>query len=253
MEQQPVQPGQHQTMPPLAYHPQQGGRGANGPHAYVVGMPPPMGYYNPYAQHPQYSPQVSAGRGGTRGWNPSYPGAPVPVPVGGNPYAQSAGPQQYYQQQGGAGRGGGSIAGRGVPRGGSQGGAGRGTSSYTPPAPRVKKVSVITDKDGNPIDFSSSSKKSSLATAVAAVATSTSVVAATKTESSSSNAGAKLRQAALDAIQGRADKESVKRKAEEEAAAIAAEMKVKEEATAAAAKKKEEEEEEQAGAKKKAE
>jgi len=263
-QQQPIQPGQHQTMPPLAYHPQQGGRGggrgvphpqqggrgANGPHAYVVGMPPPMGYFNPYAQHPQYTPQVPGGRGGAHGWNPTYPGAPVPV--GGNPYAQPAGPQQYYPQQGGTGRGGGSIAGRGVPRGGNQGGAGRGNSSYTPPAPRVKKVSVITDKDGNPIDFSSSSKKSSLATA--ATATSSTAVAVTKTESSSSNAGAKLRQAALDAIQGKADKESVKRKAEEEAAAIAAEKKAKEEVeAAAAAAAKEKEEEEQAAAKKKAE
>merc|ERR1711957_502754 len=118
--------------------------------------------------------------------------------------------------------------------GGSQGGAGRGSSSYTPPAPRVKKLSVITDKDGNPIDFSSSSKKTSLATAAA---TTTTAVAVAKTDSSSSNAGAKLRQAALDAIQGKADKESVKKQAEEEAVAIAAEKKAKEEAVVVAAAK----------------
>jgi len=267
---QPAQPGQQQTMPPMAYHPQQGGRGSggrvshsqqqggrgsNGPHAYVVGMPPPMGYaaYNPYTQHPQYNPQVSGGRGGgAHGWNPAYPGAPVPV--GGNPYAQSGNPYtNNYPPQGGPGRGGNNTGRGGSHRGGVQrggrGGAGRGTSSsYTPPAPRVKKVSVITDKDGNPIDFSSSSKKSSLA---AVVSSSTTVAV---DNSSSSNAGAKLRQAALDAIKGKADKASVKRKAEEEeataAVAIAAEKTVKEEATAATTKKKEEE---GAAAKKKAE
>ena len=111
----------------------QGGRGNNAPpNAYVVGMPPPqMSYYNPYAQHmpPQYNPQVAGGRGG-HGWSPSYPGAPV-----GNPYAR--GPQYY---QGGPGRGG---SGRG--RGGRGGrGSGRGHSSFTPPAPRVKKALVIT-------------------------------------------------------------------------------------------------------------
>lgn len=152
-QQQP--PQQHQMQAgqqpmPMAYHGggrggrggPQGGRGGNNapPNAFVVGMPPPQMnpyYHNPYAQHmppPQYNPQ--AGRGGTHGWNPSYPGAPV---VSGNPYAGA--PQQFYQ--GGPGRG----AGRGGPRGGRGGrGAGRGhtQSSYTPPAPRVKKALVIT-------------------------------------------------------------------------------------------------------------
>ncbi len=146
-QQQPNQmQGGQQTMP-MAYHGGgrggRGGRGANNgpPSAFVVGMPhhPQMNpyYHNPYAQQhmppPQYNPQVAGGRGG-HGWNPTYPGAPV---VSGNPYA--GGPQQFY---GGPGRG----AGRGGPRGGRGGrGAGRGhTSSYTPPAPRVKKALVIT-------------------------------------------------------------------------------------------------------------
>lgn len=207
-------------------------------------MPPHPQQFNQHPQQPVnvnvgvgvgVGVNVAGGRGGQHGWNPAYPGA-------GNPYAQQqqhAPPQQYYQQGGHVppGRGGPSRGGRG-----GRGGGGRGIP-YAIPAPRVKKALSITDKKGIPLDFSSSKPKKSGATSTTPAAPAA-AKPGTASAKPGTDAGAKLRQAALDAIQGKTDKEAASKKKAEEAAA-----KKKEEDEAAAKKKKDEDE---AAAKKKA-
>jgi len=124
---------------------------------------------NPYAYNP-YAQQYP----GQRGWNPAY---------GGNMYG--APNAMYYQQQG--------------PPHTQQPQSQPGPNTGAPqpaavPAPRPKKALVITDKDGNPIDLSSVKKSSNSASAPAPAAT------------ASSDAGSKLRQAALERLQGDAKK-----------------------------------------------
>eukprot|EP00934_Nitzschia_sp_Nitz4_P002866 Nitzschia sp. Nitz4//scaffold23_size168460//46245//49725//NITZ4_002210-RA/size168460-snap-gene-0.153-mRNA-1//-1//CDS//3329543608//2856//frame0 len=259
-----------------------------------------MPYGGPHQQQQQgggYNP----GRPGTSAWQPAAPTShqmagqqmyqqqqqrPGMMPqqyAMQNQYAmqQYMMQQQYYQQQGYSHQ---DVMHRG-PEGAYQGNMYGGAAVYAPPPnmqqrqgaqqsrptiqpPAAKKISVITDKDGNPIDFGGlgSSKAAPAASAPAPSATATATATAEGTKPvvavapATTDAGAMMRQKALEALQRdkatkkaeeeaaakkKAEEEEAKKKAEEEAAAAAKkaeeEAAAKKQAEEAAAKKAEEE------------
>jgi len=282
-----------------AWQPAATGASYAAPPGTIVGLAPPRGAMpqgqNPYASaagnpynnyHPQPAaayPNAAASYGGS--WQPQPPYNPNAsrgaMQAGGGYYnpQQAAAAQQAQHHRAGAAASGAASNSGGAP------------NANTPAfVPAKKKALVITDKDGNPIELPS---RGAAATAAATPSTSSTAAstatnktattaseASTKPVASAQDAGAKLHQAALDAIRGKTNKQkeddeaakkkaaeeeaAKKKKAEEEAAAKlkAAEeekKKAKEEADAkkakeeAAAKKQAQQEEEKQAAKKQAE
>ena len=121
--------------PPYGMHAQQMGM--------MQGVPPGGMRYNPMQQQ---GPNVGRVGGGPGGYG-FVPGGPM--------MQQGPGIPQQYNNQGGQGRGGVQhypMVQPGMNRGFAVGGGVVSPTASVPP-PREKKVLVITDKNGNPIDF----------------------------------------------------------------------------------------------------
>ena len=127
--------------PPYGMHAQQMGM--------MQGVPPGGMRYNPMQQQ---GPNVGRVGGGPGGYG-FVPGGPMMQP-------QRPGIPQQYNNQGGRGRGGVQhypMVQPGMNRGVAVGGGVVSPTASVPP-PREKKVLVITDKNGNPIDFGKGKK-----------------------------------------------------------------------------------------------
>ncbi|KAG7345792.1 MIF4G domain containing protein [Nitzschia inconspicua] len=209
------QPPQQQQPTPQYAPQQQQQQQQQQPQGYPTGMNP-YATYNPYAAASygmMGNPNVPHQRGG---WTPSYP-----TGAGGNPYAATQG---MYYNPAAAGAGAAAAGGPGGVRPGAAGGTtipGQPgvASTVQPPAPRVRKALVITDKSGKPIELPNSKPGTSATTAVAATTATTTTTSPPAAKPPSSDAGEKLKQAALAAIQAKDEKKKREQEEKDEAAA----------------------------------